>query len=871
MTRTIVKNFEEFEGLDLTSSDLSRNENFATLFNNWEHVGLKSIRSRKGFKRFAFHERAGSGTFDAQAHGLASYKFISQSDASVRLQENLLLFYNTKSVLFESIGQVVMDYTGAGTGTLSILFDTVSFVHKAYLKVNGVVTQSFSVENITVSTFVSTVDAFTDWACVLDTPTTFPTLGASTTEPLAIDAFPLIENEPIGTSTKVYFSYMKVRNALLDKFPSGTNFNNYTFTSGYGQPISWVNKNNVLYLAYGRRLTKWDGMNLYDASLPACSFALATSVGAGLGDGVYRYVARFHHVDFQNNDIYGDYYSATITTGGGSNRVLISVDPTTIYDLGWNTKFARVNGAQVAVTVITVDAGHTFEIGDPAYFLDGSTGITTSRYISATTATTITISGSAVNVADNAPISCNLRVEIARTTANGVDLYVNDMNIGEMVYDESAMSRTDTISDVSLITNELFEAPELPISSDTDATTLCVHQGKLFAVAGIAPYPATAPSIDVYYEFDDNFLEAFSELASVRVPATTNSPITCIHSDNDSMLAVFKEDCYYNVVGEVGLDGNYEVVVKSEEDIGCPSPHSIKKINAIKGSLFCSNRGFAILSSGEIDETIGERTRIAFQDINYDRGQGYANEELDIPEFGETAIIPYKAVAVNHSIDGKYICMVPAYSGEWGVQVTLNYYRCFVFDYRYNKWSEWVMEQARPNGGMVMYKGKLHTLEVGTSYGYPGTNSTCQIWKELKNEVILRPDGEEESPLYDYIDGVTPISNYFQTTGLHLGDPSILKLYLICKIYQLQISRAAFTLNLTTYRNFNSGEYGVAHSNVDYSISTTDLEKSKDLKRTASRVLAFVFANYEYHQCPMMSGYEIEMDQDYLKEGISRK
>jgi hypothetical protein len=62
------------------------------------------------------------------------------------------------------------------------------------------------------------------------------------------------------------------------------------------------------------------------------------------------------------------------------------------------TKTARVNGTQSGVNVITVDAGHTVSVGDIISFYDHDDGKLTYRYITATTATTITFHSSWPNV-----------------------------------------------------------------------------------------------------------------------------------------------------------------------------------------------------------------------------------------------------------------------------------------------------------------------------------------------------------------------------------------------------------------------------------------------------------------------------------------
>lgn len=881
MVRSFIKNFEEFEGLDITSSDLSRNENFASIFQNWEHVGLKSIRGRRGNKQFAFHAKGGSGTIDQSLHGIASYKYLSQNETTVKLAEKLLLFYGTKTILTLTTGTVTITYTGVSApGKMSILLDTASSTYKAYFYANAILVHTLDLGNgdsssLSLSSFISTVNGYSDFNCVLTSPTTFPALGASTTEPYALEAFEMMKDLPIATGggTAITINYFDSRNALLDKFPSGSGYDNYTFTNGQGQAVSTLNKNNVLYIAFGRRLAKWDGMNFYDAGLPKPAVnAIANTAGAGLSAGTYKYRIRFHFRDFQQNDIYGDYVeTSVVVAGGGSSQVTITIDPSAIVNAGFNTKFARVNGAQAGVTTITVDAGHTFEIGDPIYFSDSATLTYLERYVTATTATTITITGAVVTVGDNTPMSCNLRFQLGRTTANGVDVYELSYSptLIEPTYEPTNFTFVDGTSDAILTSNALMDFPTsgIPIEEAPFSTTLCEHQGKIFAVSGVSPFTGVSPSLDVYYEFDPDFIEAFSSLATVRIPSTTKSAITCLHSSSENMLAVFKETSYFNIVGEIGLDGNYQVITISDGDIGCPSPHSIQKINALNGSLFLSNRGFALLTNGIIDETIGERTRLAFQDIEYFRGSGDPAELISIAP-NQDKIIPYKAMSVNHNIDGKYICYVPAYNGFWGDLVSeWTTSRCFVFDYRYNKWGEY-NKYFRGNGGYAMYGDKLHSLGVFTAYDYPASVAVAGLYRETKREVNNYNGTAYVAQFqYDYADGTFPIENIYKTTGLHLGTPSKLKQFLGCKIYQLATAITAFSLRLKTYRNFGT----TIHSDVTFDFATTTQEKDKDLRVTSSRVLAFEFSNVTIHQCPMMSGYEIDVEEDYVEETLQNR
>src|SRR4051812_29416776 len=67
--------------------------------------------------------------------------------------------------------------------------------------------------------------------------------------------------------------------------------------------------------------------------------------------------------------------------------------------------FGTVNGAQASVHTITLSAGHSFHVGQYAHFLDSVSATTVDRYIQATTATSIVISGAAVTVTNGESIS----------------------------------------------------------------------------------------------------------------------------------------------------------------------------------------------------------------------------------------------------------------------------------------------------------------------------------------------------------------------------------------------------------------------------------------------------------------------------------
>jgi hypothetical protein len=201
-----------------------------------------------------------------------------------------------------------------------------------------------------------------------------------------------------------------------------TNALNGSYTNrnqSYFENASFVQLNNVVYIANGYdELQKYDGQTIYRAGLPKPSSITSALGGAGAITGNnYYHVAVYEQIDAVGNINYGN----ELMVSTGLNAVAQSMDVTVANiqaGSGFNTNCAIVNGAQVAVTTITVDDGsggsHTMKVGDTAYFYDSISASYVERNITAINATSITIAGAAVTVADNAVISNNLRIMLFR-------------------------------------------------------------------------------------------------------------------------------------------------------------------------------------------------------------------------------------------------------------------------------------------------------------------------------------------------------------------------------------------------------------------------------------------------------------------------
>lgn len=106
---------------------------------------------------------------------------------------------------------------------------------------------------------------------------------------------------------------------------------------------------------------------------------------------------------------------AVIALGDGASDtpytvadLFAAIDALAGFSCAWaaGVEFAKVNGAQAGVSVITVDAGHTYAVGDIITLYDHATSRLTQRILTATAATTLTFNAAfgVVTVADNQDI-----------------------------------------------------------------------------------------------------------------------------------------------------------------------------------------------------------------------------------------------------------------------------------------------------------------------------------------------------------------------------------------------------------------------------------------------------------------------------------
>lgn len=243
---------------------------------------------------------------------------------------------------------------------------------------------------------------------------------------------------------------------------------------------SFASVDNVIYICDGLDFPqKFDGQNVYRAGMPEGIRPTLTDAGAGkLADGNYSYAITYEQVDRVGHLVEGPISeSLQITLAGGPKNVNVTVS-NLLANSGWNTDGALAVGGLATVYGPDVDGyyydlipvtSNTMKIGDTAYYNDtavaikngasvnpentfdvdvgfgaevgdivtflNTAGDTQVRVVSEVTATSITVEGVPVSVADNTTFSANKanlvfgNIAIVNGNQNNVNV-INVLNTG---------------------------------------------------------------------------------------------------------------------------------------------------------------------------------------------------------------------------------------------------------------------------------------------------------------------------------------------------------------------------------------------------------------------------------------------------------
>lgn len=815
-----IKRYSNFLGLDLKSSDVTRSPDAASSTSNAIifQAGKNPILScRKGGKVIA-KGRGGTGL-----HKYFNTDFTTGSGTTEILTTDAQLWKLAS-------GSITISYTGSATN-ISCLVIVEDSTWKLKLIEDDVATFETDlgigydeISTVTLANLKTTIDALADYSMSITGTTSTPAAFLPLTYYQAFSAGSL-------TISFSYWSQVNQPTTAANPFSSHYSSRN---TAAFRNTTA-VNLNNILYIANGLGpLKKYDGQKVYSAGMPTGSSITATVVpnATGRTGTNITYQITYLQYDAKGNVIEGNPSSASNTVSPAADYVDIALTPL-LASSGYNTDAAMVVGAQAAVTTINVDDGaggaHTLKAGDTAYFFDSVSGGYVARSISSVATNTITISGAAVTVADNDPISANLRIGLyVQQTANGAFYLVKE-------YPNNPFVGTQTIRDLGAAVGEQYLPPILTPTVPPNFRYITTHQGLLVGTGNPA-----APN-DVYFSDIAN-IESFPAENSFRCQNSSNEPNTSIASNNE-FLVVLKATGYFVTSGLL-YTNEYRVDLVSA-GVGNYSPHAIADISGAITILDSS--GPYSLTGGGLPTFVGELISAPFV----------------VPA---SSLNINKAIGVNDIRGQKYLLFVPEEASFGGEIYASTASRIFVWDY-YNKvWFEWAGLNLA--GGAVVDTEDFYIMSRKLS------NATSSV------DSLLYKRGDRDDDL-DQADHHEPIRWEYIPGWESLGEPSVYKKFTRLKMLPTTAEYSPnFTLDIKTEHNYlasiyhteasvvfgasadGSGWGASFYGSAPWGDPAGIAEKIK-LKGMKCQALRVIFSHETIYERPLLLGWELEAVTPY--------
>ncbi len=725
----IKEEFSDFGGLDYRSNSITRSPRFAREANNTLLLKNNSLSLRPGSKG------------KARTYGGGGIKSVSYRDVDGVMHKELLTIDSVLGKLKE--GTITITYTGAETNVIfSVTPVLTGTTYSFYAKLTEDTTEVFSQDletgvndasPYTVASLVTAIDALADYTCSYS--------GDTANVPAAF-----LDNQVVGlapsTATNIsYFYYNTVDCPTVDPFLSFSNSLD-TETGGLASIFSHANR---IFIATGfNKLYKYDSVSAYAAGMPAAT-ALSSAIVAGPGiTGDYEWFITYEQLDALGNYVEGDASNSdTETLANQKGRITIpTIQPTSEY----LTSQARANNAGTETgTTLTVDAGHGLEIGHYAYFIDNG-GAEVERKITATTATTITIAGAAVTIANNEVISAGLRINLWRNVAGSTEIFylvrtfANDSSVTSFTYD-------DATADASLIVQ--YEFPVVGHGTPPeDLRYLTSYNNLLVGADGTE---------DVYYS-DVDGPEYWN--TSFSVNSKSNSPVTRIGANKDALM-IFKEDEGHVLTGDLA-NTRYRLQALSDE-VGCSSHHSIVDVD---GTLwfYSSRHGPRRVVSSNLPDDVSFRVLPVILDRSTDDTENIAHSRVVAVDYHTQQLVLFY-LPKETEVSALY------YPNNNSLILAADYRTQFEEDVEYDeqgratarvpkiRWWRWT--GLNMGAGADMHENELVFQERRYTDAAAMEYSTCRLLETLSE--------------YDYCDHAEPIEFEYESYWFAGGKPDVLK------------------------------------------------------------------------------------------------
>lgn len=822
-----LKRYQNFYGVDLKASVIEANDTFATDIRNVQMKRNGTLEKRRGFQRYAKDE-GGFGLF-AYQQNLADGELVEILTADSKL-------YRLKEAT------LTITYSGTAPAAVTVSYSVEDEEYKLVLIENSEETASHL---LGIGTETSPV-TLTSLAAAISAPFSATVTGDGSV-PAAFLNLTLIQNlDPTLEITAG--AWEEVNCPLAAPFAgSETHKNDSDFEN-----ISSVVTKNCLFLSNGYdEVYKYDGQTLYRAGVPTPDNFTITNAAVG-PSGSWYYAAQYIQKDAVGNVIEGN---LTFVQTSGTAYEPSAGDPATLTlknilsTTGFNTNCAIINGAQSTTNTITVDSGHTLNVGDTAYFYDGVSTSYVEREITAKTATSITIAGAAVTVADNEVISNNLRIAVYRTQINGglASVFFELAQVPNNSF-TATQSFLDQSTDAQIANNARLLIPVTDRSPPQKGKYLSVFQ-NLLVTAGNVDEPNTVSFSDIespeYFPIPDN---------QVTISNLIGDKITGIAPSNENFI-IFQKYSVHAITGDV-VNTNFRVD-QLTNDIGCVAHASIQNI---KGLLFfLSPVGPRVITGAEIPKALGpDKANPLVSRIDP------VFEQRGVPDTEQWRV--KRAVGLNDRLGEKYWLFVPTETNQSaGARSTNSNSRVFVFDYSRGAWLVW--DTIAPTSGIVVTESDIYWQ--GREWDSSASVNRAYLHKQ---QVLDEPEA--------YQDISEPISAFYKSPWEFMGEAGVLKTFKAIRVYGVETINKEYELAISTESNwaedvdlsslsmtFGSGEgYGESAYGTEPYGDPAPTAKFHPLANGRVYSLRVIFANAEEQTNFNLSAYELEVAAPYATQ-----
>lgn len=828
----LKKTYQHHSGVDRKSSDLFRPETYAEDMRNAEYSPTGAIVKRVGYQMHAA---------DAGGYGLYTYRKADPvtgdiTEHVVTVDQNLYnLLQSTITVVYSGINP---------SASINIFLDSVTRTYKCQMMegINTVLDYDLGTgfdeaSPITLANLKTQIDAVTNFAATISGSTTVPAAFLKVTKD-----FDLFTSNFTGIAKSWEQVYSPITNPLAAYYANRNNPD--------AENVSSIEVENCQYFGSGFNETyKYDGHAFYRAGLPIPAAPTVALVGGGSVTGTnYVHVIQYAFYDAAGNIRESNIASSSPPLNAAAQSFDITI-PNVLSASGFYVNGAIVNGAQVSVTTITVDSGHTMQVGDIAYFYDGISAAYVRREVTARAATTITIAGAAVTVADNDVVSSNFTIRVFRSVSSGAApdaFYLLDE------IPNNPFVATQTLNDDTIDANlgEQLVPPATDRSPPPKGRYLSQWNG-IMLIGGIpdAPYDLAYSDVDSceYFPADTNRFLIETGNGDKIVGIGANNEVFTVHGD--SSFTVLSGDI---------LSGQVRIEVKAR-DSGCTAHASIQDLDG--ALVWSSPRGPRYSQGGQVPLPLGAAVTEQRQETS---------SRID-PEFNNDGLQPVeklrfkRAVGFTDNKTQRYYLYIPAEDQVTGQVYANEFSKIYVYDKTRDAWLIWNNQNMA--GGIAVQGDEFFFSERRYS-AFEADLVSC-----MYRRMNLNDD-------FDYADNLASIDFDYMPQWDFLGEASILKKPLNLRVFSVEdLAVGEFTLTIEHEVNFQkngavstfdmllySSGYGVQPYGTDPYGSPSDAAATHPLARDRIYSTRPRFKNNVIHNNVVITGWEVEFSTPYRPE-----